>query len=145
MEIRRARPEDRDALARLATELGYPTTPEQMAERLVRIDLDPLHAVFVADAGEGAIAFLHVLETRTLESPAHAEIAGLVVAEGARGRRVGVRLVEAADAWARDRGLPELRVRSNVMRLDAHRFYEREGFRLAKTQKVYSRRPAGGS
>ena len=144
MEIRRARPEDRDALARLATELGYPTTPEQMAERLVRIDLDPLHAVFVADAGEAAIAFVHVLETRTLESPAHAEIAGLVVAEGARGRRVGARLVEAADAWARERGLPELRVRSNVMRLDAHRFYEREGFRLAKTQKVYSRRPAGG-
>jgi GNAT superfamily N-acetyltransferase len=143
MEIRRARPDDRDALARLATELGYPTTPAQMAERLVRIDLDPLHAVFVADGGAGAVAFLHVLETRTLESPAHAEIAGLVVAEGARGRRIGQRLVEVAGDWAHERGLPELRVRSNVMRLDAHRFYEREGFRLAKTQMVYTRRLGG--
>lgn len=144
MEIRRARPEDHDALARLATELGYPTAPEQMAVRLVRIGADPLHAVFVADGGEGAIAFLHVLETRTLESPAHAEIAGLVVAEGARGRRVGQGLVAAAARWAAERALPELRVRSNVMRLDAHRFYEREGFRLAKTQKVLSRRLDGG-
>lgn len=139
MEIRRARPGDRDALAGLATQLGYPSSAEQMAVRLARIGDDPLHAVFVADAGEGAVGFLHVLETRTIESPAHAEIAGLVVAEGARGRRIGGRLVEAAADWGRERGLPELRVRSNVMRLDAHRFYEREGFQLAKTQKVLSR------
>jgi len=144
MEIRRARLEDCEALARLATELGYPTTQEQMVVRVLHIEGDPLHAVLVADAGAGPVAFLHVLETRTLESPAHAEIAGLVVAEGARGLRVGQRLVAAAAEWARARRLPELRVRSNVMRVEAHRFYEREGFRLRKTQKVLSLPLAGG-
>lgn len=144
MQIRRARPEDREALARLATQLGYPSSPEQMAERLARVAGDPLHVVFVADAGDGPVGFAHVLETRTIESPAHAEIAGLVVAEGARGRRIGQQLVAAAVEWAGGRALPELRVRSNVMRLDAHRFYEREGFRLAKTQKVLALRLEGG-
>ena len=44
-----------------------------------------------------------------------------------------------------ERKLPELRVRSNVMRLDAHRFYEREGFRLKKTQKVLALPLGGGA
>lgn len=145
MEIRRARLEDCEALARLATELGYPTTREQMVERVQRIEADPLHAALVADGGDGPVAFLHVLETRTLESPAHAEIAGLVVTEGARGLRVGQRLVAAAAQWASARQLPELRVRSNVMRLDAHRFYEREGFRLKKTQIVLALPLGGGA
>ncbi len=145
MEIRRARLEDCEALARLATELGYPTTREQMVVRVQRIEADPLHATFVADGGDGPVAFLHVLETRTLESPAHAEIVGLVVTEGARGLRVGQRLVAAAAQWASARQLPELRVRSNVMRLDAHRFYEREGFRLKKTQKVLALPLGGGA
>jgi hypothetical protein len=41
---------------------------------------------------------------------------------------------------AAERGYRKLRVRSNVVREDAHRFYEREGFRRTKTQMVLDRK-----
>jgi GNAT superfamily N-acetyltransferase len=53
---------------------------------------------------------------------------------------VGKLLVQAAVRWAAERGYAKVRVRSNVVREDAHRFYEREGFQRAKTQAVFDLR-----
>jgi PhnO protein len=51
----------------------------------------------------------------------------LVVTEPARGQGVGSRLLAAAAEWARERGCTHLDLASGLKRLDAHRFYEREG------------------
>jgi hypothetical protein len=48
-------------------------------------------------------------------------------------------LVERAAVWAREQGLARLRVRSRSERRDAHRFYERLGFRRSKQQQVLDR------
>lgn len=64
-------------------------------------------------------------------------ILGLVVAAGYRGRGVGRRLAEAAARWAKERGLDEMSVRSNVVRAEAHPFYERLGYSRIKTQHAY--------
>lgn len=44
-----------------------------------------------------------------------------------RSEGVGKRLLDAAKAWARERGATHLELDSGVGRVDAHRFYEREG------------------
>lgn len=58
-----------------------------------------------------------------------AEIQEMYVRPGYRSQRIGRRLLEAARLFARQRGAPQLEVSSNRTRTDAHRFYEREGFR----------------
>ncbi len=138
--VRRAASSDRDDLARLSTQLGYPMTPEEASARLSEIAGHPDHALFVADAGGLLAGWLQVSLPRIFESPRQAEIAGLVVDEEHRGRGIGPALLRRAEAWARERGCAVLRVRSNVVRERAHGFYRREGFGEIKTQRVFEKR-----
>ena len=138
MNVRQAIASDAAALAALSTQLGYPAQPEEAAERLSA--LGPGDAVLVAEDGGAVLGWIHVCGIRFFQSAPVAEIGGLVVDEAARGRGVGRLLLEAAVRWAAEQGYGKLRVRSNVIREDAHRFYEREGFRRVKTQAVFDRR-----
>jgi GNAT superfamily N-acetyltransferase len=135
--LRAAREEDHAAIAALAGELGYPSTPEAVAGRWRALAADPHAAALVAERDGLVVGWMHVGVAHTLDSDPFAEIVGLVVADRARGQGVGAALVDAAKAWARDRGLGRLRVRSNVVRERAHRFYEHQGFALKKTQRVF--------
>ena len=45
-----------------------------------------------------------------------------------RGRGVGAALLVAAEALARERGCYRIQLTSNLVRPDAHRFYERQGY-----------------
>jgi GNAT superfamily N-acetyltransferase len=51
----------------------------------------------------------------------------LAVDPGHRSQGVGKALLDAAKAWARERGATHLELDSGLERTDAHRFYEREG------------------
>lgn len=136
MEIREATLDDTENLASLTIQLGYSTTPAAVADRLRALRERPGNAVFVAHEDGTVAGWLHVSGMLFLESPPFAEVTGLVVDESRRGQGVGKRLVEAAARWAAEHGYRNLRVRSNVIREDAHRFYEREGFRRVKSQVV---------
>jgi GNAT superfamily N-acetyltransferase len=50
----------------------------------------------------------------------------LAVHPAHRSKGVGAKLLEAAKAWARERGASHLKLESSIDREDAHRFYERE-------------------
>ena len=132
MNIRRAIESDAAVLAALSTQLGYPTQPAQAAERLGKDG-----AVLVAEDDNVILGWIHVCGIQFFQSPPFAEIGGLVVDEAARGKGIGKALVEAAVRWAAEQGYGKVRVRSNVLREDAHRFYEREGFKRVKTQAVF--------
>ena len=51
----------------------------------------------------------------------------LVVSKEARSRGVGKELLDAATDWAREHGCTHLQLSSGLGRVDAHRFYRREG------------------
>ena len=143
MRLRLAEPRDADSLAELATELGYPSTADQIADRmrLLRATRELHHEIYVAEEPEGvAVGWLHLYVAYHLETDPFAEIGGLVVADGRRGAGVGAALVAEAERWAREHGLDRLRVRSNVVRERAHRFYERVGFARLKSQVVFEKR-----
>jgi ribosomal protein S18 acetylase RimI-like enzyme len=118
MRVREARLDDAGPLASLATQLGYPTTPDQAERRAI-------------------VGWIHVMGSVSLDSDPSAEIAGLVVDEVFRGSGIGARLVAEAEAWAEAGGYDLLRVRSNVKRVRARRFYERQGFELTKSQNNF--------
>jgi len=127
--LRDARAGDSVAVAELLGELGYPSNPAQAAERIERIAADPTTFLVVAEvdgevAGFGA---LHVQNLVERDEPG-CEVAGLVVGERFRRRRIGELLMQALDDEARARGGKVLVLNSAHRRADAHAFYEALGY-----------------
>ncbi len=138
--IRLARASDAEAVASLSRELGYENSLEEMHDRLQRLDGNPDHVVFVACTSDrNVVGWVDVYVSFHLQTGASAEIGGLVVGEGARSRGVGRLLVAQAETWARSKGMTHMRVRSNVKRSEAHRFYERENYIRSKTSAVFDK------
>jgi GNAT superfamily N-acetyltransferase len=138
--IRAARSDDLQPIVRLCGQLGYPAQAPTIADRLAGLLGEQRHAVLVAErAGEGVVGLIHVYTDIWLVMGETAEVGGLVVAEGSRGEGTGARLLGAAERWAAARGCTRLVVRTNAVRERAHRFYERQGYALLKTQRVYAR------
>jgi GNAT superfamily N-acetyltransferase len=143
LTIRRAVLEDAPRLAELSEVLGYPMATEAVAQRLARLLGRAEDTVLVAELPSRlVVGWLHGSERELLESGLRCEILGLVV--DARHRRLGAghQLVDAVEAWAIGRGLPEIVVRSNVLRAESHPFYERLGYVRTKTQHAYRKRLA---
>ncbi len=139
--IRPARIQDADAIARLSDQLGYPASREEVEERLAHILGERDHAVYVAVSAQGeVVGWIHIYLCPLVEMALQAEIGGLVVEGRLRGRGIGQRLLERAERWAAERGCSAVMVRSNVVRERAHRFYARLGYRLMKTQRVFTKR-----
>jgi GNAT superfamily N-acetyltransferase len=114
-----------------------------MSPRAAEVLRRPGNAVFVAEVDGEVVGWIHVVEILTLESDRSAEIAGLIVDEAHRGVGIGARLVAEAKRWTRSEGCEILQVRSNVIRVRARRFYEREGFTLKKSQNHFVKPLAG--
>lgn len=74
-----------------------------------------------------------------MESDPHAEIGGLVVDERHRDAGIGRLLLEQAEAWARAKGCGTIRLRSNIIRKEAHQFYLNVGYSNNKTQHAFAK------
>jgi len=143
IKIRKAKRSDIQQIAHLCGQLGYPSSPAQIAARLRQIKPASKHAVFVAelqDAPKGVVGWLHVSIAHLLESDMRAEVNGLIVAEGQRSAGAGAKLLAAAESWARKHGCQGMNVRSNVIRDRAHKFYERQNYEHYKTQKAFRKK-----
>jgi len=129
--------QDAPALARLCTELGYPSSEAQVSERLRRLGAAD-HGLFVADTADGDLrGVVDVHERVVLEEDPFAELIALIVTGDARGEGVGSALVTEAVRWARARDLPRLWVRVSLWREGTPLFYESLGFHLHKEQRVF--------
>jgi GNAT superfamily N-acetyltransferase len=138
IQIRVPRTEDAAALARLATQLGYPSSQEQVVLRLKNVLHDPNAAVFVAErASGGVVGFIHLMHQHLIEYDQRVEVAGLVVDEECRGLGVGRALMARAEEWAAERGCRYAIVRSEISRAAAHAFYEGLGYEHYKSQKAF--------
>jgi GNAT superfamily N-acetyltransferase len=136
--IRPGRADDAPALARLCTELGYPSSEAQLVRRFRRLEATD-HGLFVAEAHDrtGLLGVVDVHERVVLEEDPFAELIALIVTEEAQGEGIGSALVAEAVRWARARMLPKLWVRVSLWREATPRFYESLGFRRHKQQRVF--------
>jgi len=140
--IRTVVPADAAPLSALAGELGYPTTTEEMRNRIEGAASDPHHAIYVAEM-DAIVGWIHMSVNLSLESGISAEIRGLIVTEACRGGGVGSMLVAAGEAWAKKKGCRRIRVRTNAAREKAQAFYAKLGYRITKTQEVFDKELAG--
>ena len=132
--IRDALASDAAGLATLADQLGYPTEPSVIADRLQKIDPELERVIVAVHDVHGVVAWLTVRAAVHIHSAPHAEISGFVVDETMRGMGIGKRLMAEVERWARSRSLTTIRLSTNVTRTGAHRFYESLGFRVMKQQ-----------
>ncbi len=137
--VRPAHNDDHPAIAVLLGELGYPTSPEEVASRLRTLRQDPHSEALVAARGPDVIGLvtLHCFPAIHAETPV-ALLTSLVVGETARGQGAGRQLVAAAEAFARQRGSGRIIVTTAELRSGAHAFYrslgwEYTGRRFART------------
>jgi GNAT superfamily N-acetyltransferase len=137
LTVRSAGLTDAAAIAGLSGQLGYPVDEQAIAERLAALLGREGRAVFVAELGGKVVGWAHVVGEQFLESPPFAELAGLIVDRDIRRLGVGRQLVQACAQWARDQGYRQIRVRCNVVREDAHQFYQKVGFAKLKSQIVF--------
>ena len=130
---------DIPVITTLLTQLGYPASESEMAERLAAmIRIGPPDRVMVCEV-DGAVAgvmTLHLTPELHRAKPI-GRVTALVVDERVRNQRVGAAMMAEAERILRNDGAGLLEVTSNMRRTDAHRFYEKLGyqktsFRFAK-------------
>ena len=138
VRVRAAQLDDAASLAALSGQLGYPSSADSVRQRLRSLLSKPDHAIWVAETDGARVAgWIHVFVHQVLESDRQAEIGGLVIDEQLRGQGAGKALVERAESWARARRLKSVYVRSNVVRKEAHVFYQKRGYKIIKTQHAF--------
>lgn len=127
--ITRASVDDSEAIARLVTELGYPTSARQMRQRLVAIGRDEGYETLVARDDGIVVGFIgtrvgHLYE----DDEQYGQVMALAVAVQRQRRGIGQRLMKAAESRLVARGARVLVVTSGNHRADAHAFYESCGY-----------------
>jgi GNAT superfamily N-acetyltransferase len=138
VQVRGATPADAEALASLSGQLGYPADVPTILRRLAQVEHG---VVLVALDAKGAVcAVAHAEPRHLLIAEPLVELEALVVDEAVRGAGAGAMLLAAVEAWARERDFSSVRVRSNVLRERAQRFYQRKGYIEKKRQAVFLKR-----
>jgi GNAT superfamily N-acetyltransferase len=139
VQIRPPRAADAEQLGALNRELGYATEIAELVSRIDRLSGLEEHFVAVAEIDGTVVGWVQAEHRFSMESGDKAELVGLIVGAAARRSGVGRLLVQAAENWARDRGLQSMVVRSNVIRPESHSFYRQIGYSQSKTQHVYAK------
>ena len=138
LTLRSAEPRHAGGMAGLSAQLGYPCQEADLARRLAAVIGREDHVVLVAELDGVLVGWIHGFCAFRIESPAFAEIGGLVVDQAHRGAGIGRRLVAATAEWAAAKELRQLRVRTNVVRAESQPFYLALRFRPVKQQAVFT-------
>lgn len=129
MAIRRAWVADCEAIKGLLEQLGYPRTLDQVREKLNQLIINVEDEVYVYQEDNKTLGFITLHYSIQLGFDGDfCEIGYLVVDESIRSKGVGNELEEYACFIAKKRGCSKIHVFSRNERVDAHRFYERQGY-----------------
>jgi GNAT superfamily N-acetyltransferase len=135
-EVRAARPGEEERLIPLYEWLFAPpgSRPGAWDERRAAVALrqaieshDSVVLVAEAEGGELVGICTGYQDLHSVRFGYRAWVEDLAVHPERRSEGIGKRLLDAAKAWARERGATHLELDSAETRAEAHRFYEREG------------------
>jgi GNAT superfamily N-acetyltransferase len=137
--IRQARSDDLPALvAMFAADAlgghGDTTEPEALPDYLrafAVIEASPDQTLYVAERGGEVVGTFQTMVTTSLTGRGSSAmiIEAVQTRADMRGQRIGALMIEFAIAEAKGRGIGRVALTSNAVRKDAHRFYERLGFK----------------
>jgi GNAT superfamily N-acetyltransferase len=129
IDVRDATHADCDALAELLAQLGYPVPTAELPGRLDRFrEQGNGHVLIAAVAGQvSAFAAFEITYPIHSEDPV-AHLTAIAVAQAARRKGIGRRLLLSVESAARAAGCDHVVVTSAEQRSDAHAFYPSAGW-----------------
>ena len=139
VSFRRARRTDLPSIVRMLAddELGSQRErvenplPEPYYTAFEQINKDPNHELIVAEKDGEVIGTLHLmfLPSISFQGGLRAQIESVRVDKRFQNRGIGSQMMKWAMERARQRGAQMVQLTTHKSRLDAHRFYERLGFK----------------
>lgn len=132
--IRQAKIEDYKDICKICCDdLGYNCSKELVKERLEGLDKNN-ERVLVAVYNSEVVGYLHAQIYKTLYFEELINFLGLAVSKEYRNKKVGTRLVNEIENWAKENGIKKVRVNSGFSRKEAHEFYRSLGYNNEKEQ-----------
>lgn len=130
MKIRRAWIADCEVIRNLLNQLGYPRPVEMVKDKLDKLITNPEDDVYVYQENNKVLGFITLhYSVQLIYEGDFCEIGYLVVDETARGKGIGKKLEEYACNLAKEKACSMIHVFSMYYRDDAHRFYEKQGYK----------------
>ena len=105
--------------------------PESYFAAFERINNDPNHELIVAEQNGEVIGTLHLmyLPSISFQGGTRAQIESVRVGREFRGEGIGAEMMKWSIDRAKERGAHVVQLTTHLSREDAHRFYERLGFK----------------
>ncbi|CYU38509.1 TPA: GNAT family N-acetyltransferase [Streptococcus suis] len=119
--------------------LGYDIPLEQTKIQFERCSETNGHTILVFEDDEtGQVSgYIHAQVYESLYSDTGLNILGLAVLPGHQGQGIGASLLKAVEQIAQKEGYHFIRLNSAESRLQAHLFYEKNGYHSDKMQKRF--------
>ncbi len=141
--VRPAQKEDCSEITHLTNQLGYPSTLEKICEIMDLVLAHNDHQVFIAEKENTIVGYIHLIQSMRIGSNPFVEIAAFIIDESSRSIGVGSSLIRESERWTSGLGFKDIRIRSNIIRQEAHDFFQNRGFQNIKTQEVFSKHMSG--
>jgi N-acetylglutamate synthase-like GNAT family acetyltransferase len=128
--IREAIQQDRDAIQHLYEVLCPDEPINVLPERIAQIKNDAYIFLYVYDV-DGlvrATVFLSFFLDPMFGFQPYAVVENIVVDDSLRGRGIGKKLLDHIDMVCREQNCTKIMLLSNSFRIDAHKFFEANGF-----------------
>lgn len=119
--------------------LGYDVSENTLNDRIQKILQRHDHLLMVAKIDDQVVGFCHGYLRLLTEVVEAIEIGGLAVTEEHRGKGVAKQLVTAIEDWAKTMGYTQVVLASNIIRTNAHEFYEHLGYKKIKQQFAFEK------
>jgi len=129
MSIRLARLSDGPSIEQLLHQLGYTGTGRFLPQKLERMLADAGERLLVYETAAGVVAFvsLHFVPQIAVAGD-FVRISYFSVDDSVRGQGIGREMEEYVVGLAKERGCDRIEVHCHERRVDAHRFYFRQGY-----------------
>jgi len=127
--IREVKSTDAPYITQLMTEIGFPSNPQQMRNRLLKIERDPTFRTFVCEVSGLIVGMIGIRVGCSYHTDGvDAHILVLVVHPKFRRRGIGKLLVGAAEKWATRQGANRIFMTSQIDEATAVEFAEKKNY-----------------
>ncbi len=126
--VRPAQKEDCSEITHLTNQLGYPSTLEKICEIMDLVLAHNDHQVFIAENENTIVGYIHLIQSMRIDSNPFVEIAAFIIDESSRSIGVGSSLIRESERWTSGLGIKDIRIRSNIIRQEAHNFFQKRGY-----------------
>lgn len=121
-------------------ELGYEVSIDLVNQQIKKLSDDSNHHYFLVYEDEETgklVGYIHAEVYESLYAEPMFNVMALAVSRDHHKKGIGKILMRALEKEGQNRGFKKIRLNSGETRTEAHKFYERIGYKSDKSQKRY--------